>query len=365
MYKTTWAEIDLGALARNIRKARKALGGSSSLCGVVKADAYGHGAVEAARVFQKEGACFLAVANLREALDLRIAGIEGSIFTVGWTPPEGFEAAVEAGISLTVFSEDELNGLAEVAKRAGKKAKVHLKMETGMNRLGALWDGEIAELARKAAGFSEIEIEGVFSHFANAGIKDRESVEMQLSRYLKGIEQIKALGIKPGIRHIANSAALFYYPESHLDMVRFGAGVYGMGIDEAVGLELVMTLKSRISHLKEIATGERVSYRWIYESSKKTKIATLPIGYADGWTWALGGYEISRAGHKLPIVGEICMDQMMIDVSEWQGCQIGDEIILMGKGGPTPAELAKYAGITVLELPTRLAKRVPRVYVDE
>lgn len=364
MYRTTWAEIDLGALARNIRKSRSYLSSSSSICGVVKADGYGHGAAAVARTFLKEGARFLAVANVREALELRSAGIQESILVMGWTPAEAFRSAVLENISLTFFSDNDFEILDREAKNIGKKAKIHLKMETGMNRLGASWDSDILHLAKEAKKYSEIEIEGVFSHFANSNIKDTEMVMKQFERYNNGIMLLRSAGIDPGIRHIGNSAGLYYYPETHLDMVRVGGGAYGMGMDESIGLELVMTLKTRIAYVKDLEAGQIVGYDGSYRSKKQMKVATLPLGYADGWTWALKNFVFQKSGKKIPTVGNICMDQMMIDVSEWPECQIGDELVIFGRNGCTPQEIAAYARITEFEVPVRLGKRVPRIYIE-
>lgn len=364
MYRTTWAEIDLGAFARNIRKSRSYLSPSSSICGVVKADGYGHGVAPVARTFLREGARFLAVANVREALELRSAGIQGSILVLGWTPPEGFRAAILENLSLTFFSDRDFEILDQRAKELGKKAKIHLKMETGMNRLGASWDGTILHLAKEARKYSEIEIEGVFSHFANSDIKDTEMVMKQFERYNKGIALLRSAGIDPGIRHIDNSAGLFYYPETHLDMVRVGGGAYGIGMDESIGLELVMTMKTRIAYIKDLEAGEPIGYGGTFHSEKRMRIATVPLGYADGWTWALRNFVFQRKGRTLTTVGNVCMDQMMIDVSEWPDCQIGDELICFGKDGNTPREIAAYAGITEFEVPVRIGKRVPRIYIE-
>lgn len=364
MYQTTWAEIDLGALARNIRISQKYLSPSSSICGVVKADGYGHGAVAVARTFLKEGIRFLAVANLREALELRSAGIQGSILVMGWTPPEGFRAAILENISLTFFLDKDFEILEQRAKELGKKAKIHLKMETGMNRLGASWNDAILRLAKEVGKYPSIEIEGVFSHLASSDIKDTEMVMKQFERYNYGISLLRSAGIDPGIRHIDNSAGLYYYPETHLDMVRVGGGAYGMGMDESIGLELVMTLKTRIAYIKEIEEDEPVGYGGVYHSKKPMKVATLPVGYADGWTWALRNFVFQKNGRKLTTIGNICMDQMMIDISEWPDCQVGDELVLCGKEGSSPKEIAAYAGITEFEVPVRLGKRVPRVYIE-
>ena len=364
MYETTWAEIDLGALGRNIRKAKEQLSSSSSLCGIIKADGYGHGALQAARVYQQEGVHFFGVANLREALELRSGGIQSEILVLGWTPPEGFKAAMLENVSLTVFSNRDLAALAAEAKNFGKRAKVHLKMETGMNRLGAAWEGEILALAKEVSSFEDIEICGVFSHFTSADIKDTEWVMEQFRRYIHGLDLLKAAGISPGLRHICNSAGLMYYPETHLDMVRLGGGAFGLGIEKELGMETVMSFKTRISYIKTLPPEESVGYGRVFMNQRLRKIATLPVGYADGWTWAMGKFVFTHKGRKLLTLGNVCMDQLMIDVSDWPECQVGDEITLMGPGNATAAEIARYAGVTEYEIPVRIGKRVPRIYTE-
>ena len=364
MYQTVWTEIDLSALARNIRKAKEYLNPSSSLCGVVKADGYGHGAVRVAQIYQKEGIQFFAVSNLREALELRSGNIRGEILVLGWTPSEGFRDAVLENISLTVFSGIDLALLSQAAKSLGKKAKVHLKMETGMNRLGAAWNGEILDLAKEVRSFPDLEILGVFSHFSSADIKDSDWVMEQFRRFTHGLDLLQSAGISPGLRHICNSAGLMYYPETHLDMVRLGGGAFGMGIEQEIGLEPVMTFKVRVSYIKELPPDESVGYGRTFKNQRVRKIATLPVGYADGWTWAMRKYVFNYKGRQLPTLGNICMDQMMVDLSDWPECQVGDEIVLMGPQNASIKEIAEYAGVTEYEIPTRIGKRVQRIYRD-
>lgn len=364
MYKTTWVEVDLGILRQNIRKAKARMKETTLLCGAVKANAYGHGALEVAKVFVSEGAEFLGVANLQEAQELRAGGIQAKILVLGWTPPESFKQAVLENISLCCFSSEDLALLNQVAQSLGKKVSVHLKIETGMNRLGVSWDGEILTLAQEVLKYPYIKIEGVFSHFANADLKDTQRVNLQFARYQEGIALLKDAGISPGICHIANSAAIFYYPETQLDMVRLGAAAYGVGMDRETDVGLPMTLKTRISHIKYLAPHEPVGYGGTFQSDEMIRVATLPIGYADGWTWALRNFVIHYQGKRLRTVGNICMDQMMLDISEWKEAKVGDEIILMGPGGATPLEISKYVGVTEGELPTRIGPRVPRVYIE-
>ena len=362
MYQTTWVEVDRTSLISNIRSIRSRVKPDITLCGVVKADGYGHGSIEIAQVMAKEGISFFCVANLREGLELRRGGIQGKILVLGWTPPEGFAAALLEGISLTMFSSLDLECLNEEAKKQNKKAMIHLKVNTGLNRLGARWDGEILELARLASTSPEIQIEGTFSHLYNANARDDESVIKQVEKFNYALDLLEKAGIKAGIRHLANSAGTLFYPETHFDMVRPGEAFYGLSDYPDVIQEPVMTLKTRISFIKNLPVGETVSYGGNFQKDQVCRIGSLPVGYADGWTWAMRGYAIPYQGRKLPIAGNICMDQMMIDLTEWKECKVGDELVLFGKNGAKANEIADYVKIPTLEVATRIGKRVPRIY---
>ena len=362
MYQTTWAEIDRSSLLSNIRSLRSRVQPNVALCGVVKADGYGHGSIEVAQTMEKEGISFFGVANLREGLELRRGGIQGEILVFGWTPPEGFAAALLEGISLTMFSVLDLEALNEEAKKQNKKAKIHLKVDTGMNRLGARWDGEILELARQASSFSEIQIKGTFSHLYNANERDDQSVKNQVEKFSHALALLDQAGIKVGIRHLANSAGTLFYPDTHFEMVRPGEAYYGLSDYPDVIQEPVMTLKTRVAFVKNLPIGETVGYGGNFQKDQVCLIGSLPVGYADGWTWAMKGYVIPFQGRKLPIAGNVCMDQMMIDLTEWKECKAGDELVLFGKNGAKASEIAEYGKIATLEVATRIGKRVPRIY---
>lgn len=365
MYQTTWVEVDFKALRHNLKMIRSLIGFKTRICAVIKADAYGHGVIPVAREMQKEGIDFFSTANLREALEVREAGIENSLLVMGWTPPEGFEEAIRHEIALTFFDQRDVSHLSSEAKKQGKKARVHLKMETGMNRIGARWEKEVLDLAQAVDRDENLILEGVFSHFSSSDIKDTPWVEEQLRRYKEGIKLIEKAGIHPGIKHMANSGGVLFYPDSYFDMVRPGCAMYGTGFDREVGLEPMMTLKTRVGMLKEIEVGETVGYSRCFTATRPSKIATVPIGYADGWTWGMKGFSWKDDKGQITIAGNVCMDQMMLDVTDYEELKIGDEIILFGQDCSARNEdIAIHAGISELEPSVRIGKRVPRIYID-
>ncbi len=367
-----WAEVDLSAIAHNVREIRKITNPKAKLMAVVKANAYGHGAVSVAKVALANGAERLAVARLGEALDLRKQGIDCPILILGYTPPEQLEEVVENDITQTVFSLELAQGLNEAAKKVGRKAKVHIKIDTGMGRIGFVPGSEALKEIKEVVALPYLECEGIYTHFANADRKDKSYTKMQFSRFTDFISQLSSAGINFAIRHAANSAAIIDLPDSHLDMVRAGIIIYGLYPSNEVNkdkikLKPAMSLKARVAYVKKVPPGTCISYGSIYRAEKETVIASLPVGYADGYTRMLTGSEVLIHGQRAPVVGRICMDQCMINVEHVDNVKPGDEVVLFGKqqGNEIPIEeIAEKLGTINYEIPCMIAARVPRIYTN-
>lgn len=366
--RAAWAEVDLAAIHHNMTIIKKLLKPSTRFCAVVKADGYGHGSVAVANEAVKIGADYLAVAVLDEAVTLREGGLTLPILILGYTPPAQSHILVERGVTQTVFNMDQARALSAAGGALGRPAKVHLKVDTGMGRLG-LPPAEIAAFAKEVAQLPHLEIEGVFTHFAKADAADRAHVTAQFGRYKEALKSLDEAGIKIPIKHCANSAATMVMPEAHLDMVRPGIILYGLAPSDEVkwplDLRPAMRLKARIGMLKSVPAGTTVSYGCTFTTQKPSRIATLPIGYADGWSRMLSGKtEVLIGGRRAPQVGRICMDQCMVDVTALEGVKEGDEATLFGDPLLTTDEVAGKLGTINYELVCMVGKRVPRVYLN-
>jgi len=365
----TWAEVNLDAVAHNVQLAKKNLLTTTKLCAVVKADAYGHGAVRVAQEASRAGADFFAVAILQEAIELREAGIEKPILVLGSMLPGVAEYVVKYDISQTVFDEERLMALNYAGLKQGKKAKIHIAVDTGMHRIG-VHVKDAGTFAKLAAALPGIEIEGVFSHFATADADDKEYAAYQFHRFHEALKDIEAYGVKIPIRHIANSAAITELERYQIDMVRQGITLYGLHpahmIDCYSGFRPVMTVKATVSFVKTLPIGCSIGYGRTFTTTRPSAIATVPIGYADGVNRMLSnkGYMIVK-GKKAPIVGRVCMDQVMLDVTDIPDVQVGDEVVVFG-GSQLPFEqVAKWCDTICYELICAVSPRVPRVYVRD
>ncbi|MDO4178069.1 MAG: alanine racemase [Phascolarctobacterium sp.] len=362
-----WAEINLNAINNNIKVAKASLAGGAKLCAVVKADAYGHGAVRVAQECMAAGADFLAVALLQEGVILRDAGIEAPILVLGSLVAEEAETCVKYDIAHACYDEARLLALNEAALKLGKKAKIHIKLDTGMHRIGVKIEdaGKFAALAKSLPG---IEIEGCFSHFATADEESKAFSDLQFARYQEGVKLIEAAGVQIPIKHIANSAGIAELPQYHLDMARQGISLYGMRPGDFPEIykdyEPAMIIKAQIAFVKELEAGEPVGYGRTKYCERKTRVATLGLGYADGFNRHLSnkGYCVIN-GKKAPILGRICMDQSMIDVTEIPEAQVGTEVIVMGGRDLPMEDVAELAGTNPHEICCDINWRVPRVYV--
>lgn len=366
----TWTEISLENLEHNYRALRGCITPDCKLMAVVKANAYGHGAVRVAQKLEELGADMLAVAALDEALELRVCGIKLPILVLGVTPPEFADEVVAHEITQAVTDLDTAKALSDAAAAAGVCAKVHLKVDTGMGRLGVPGGDAkraAAELAALCA-FPNLEVEGIFTHFARAD-DDEKFTMLQFTRFLDVVETLgKDYGLTFQIRHCAASAAMLHYPCTHLDMVRPGIVLYGHypapsceGLD-GPGLLPMMTLKSRVVSVKALPAGSAVSYGGTYVLERDSRIAVLPIGYADGLSRALSGkLEVLLHGQRVPQLGRICMDLCMVDVTDIPEVKPGDIATIFGEELPLE-EKADAAGTIQYELLCAISRRVPRIY---
>ena len=374
LIRPAWAEINLDNLASNMRKIRRLAKDSAQVTAVIKADGYGHGAKYIAQTLLENGADRFAVAALDEALELRKFGITVPILVLGYTQPERAKAIVANDIEQAVYSYELAKGLSMEAVKQNKKVKVHIKLDTGMGRIGLRADESSIESIKEIYELPNMIIEGMFTHFAIADEKDKGYTKEQFSKFMWVSNRLEQEGIKIRLKHCGNSATIIDLPDMHLDMVRAGIILYGLAPSEDVELnriklEQVMSLKARVTHVKEINSGESVSYGRKFIASGKTKIASLPLGYADGYTRMLTGKaEALVDGVRVPVIGRICMDQCMIDVTGIEDVKVGDEVVLFGKQKNSFISIDKIAeklGTINYEVVCMIGKRIPRVYVKE
>lgn len=374
MDKRTWAEVDLDAIAHNIKEIRKITNPNAKIMAVVKADAYGHGFLEVAKTLLENGADRLAVAVLQEGKQLRSRGVTVPILILGASGEEAVEDLINFDITPSVFTYEFAKVLSYEAERKEKVTKIHIKIDTGMSRIGFLAgenNEEIVDEIIKISKLPYIEIEGIFSHFATSDEYDKSYTLLQYGRFMDVCNRLEEKGLTIPIKHICNSAGIMMYPEMHLDMVRPGVILYGMYPSDEVDksrLDLIpaMTLKSTITHIKEVEPGRGVSYGKEYITDKKTKIATVPIGYADGYLRKLAKHgKMIVDGVKVPIIGRICMDQCMIDVTNVHNIDKGDEVIIFGREGVTVDDLAEWLETINYEVSCVIGKRIPRIYTKD
>lgn len=371
-YHRIYAKIDLDAIEHNIDLVKDKIGNETKLLLVIKADAYGHGSVELAKTFG-EKADYFAVAEMNEALELRYAGIKKPILILGYTSPNLFKTALENDITLTMFQPEAIEKLSKEAVNAEKTAKIHFAVDTGMSRIGFSITENSADEAAKAAKLPGIFVEGIFSHFATAdGVDKRPSME-QREKYDKFIAMLKDRNVEIPIKHINNSAGILEF-DKYYDMAREGIILYGLypskEVEEELGerfkLRPAMELITHISHIKELEANRGISYGFTYVTDHKMRVATIPVGYADGYPRALSNKgEVLIHGKRCKILGRVCMDQMMVDISDVPEARIEDKVVLVGKDQNEfiPAEeLADAAYSFNYEFVCGIARRVPRVY---
>lgn len=365
-----YAEINLKNIKKNAQSVKKLTGKSVKLMAVIKADGYGHGAVECADTI-KDIADAFAVATIEEALSLRNHGIKNEILVLGYVFPGRYSEAIENDISLTVFDYDSALEISETAEKIGKEAILHIAVDTGMGRVGFFPDEQGAETVLKISELPMLVIEGLFSHFATSDEKDKTYSKEQTEKFLEFYELLLQKGVKIPIRHINNSAGIMELPDSAFDMVRMGIVLYGLYPSENVDKEKLsllpaMTLKSSVVYVKTVKKGTSVSYGRHFTASKDTRVATVSVGYADGYPRLLSGRgRVLINGKFASVIGNVCMDQMMVDITEIDDVKVGSEVVLMGESGEnriTADEIADLAGTINYEIVCGITGRVPRIY---
>ncbi|NQT70285.1 MAG: alanine racemase [Desulfobacteraceae bacterium] len=378
-----WAEIDLKAIAQNVRALRRITNSEARLMAVVKANAYGHGVIEVARRALESGADVLGVARLNEGIELRKAGFDAPTLIFGYTPPALAKKLLEFDLTQTVWSYQTAAALSSAVSES-KALKVHLKVDSGMGRLGLLPDccrlpaldahstakalGEVEAIASLAG----LQLEGVYTHFAAADSADKSYAGKQFEIFAEFLDEIRKAGLDIPVCHAANSAAIIDMPETHLDMVRAGISIYGLypsdEVDkDRIALQPAMALKSRVVHLKKVPAGFKVSYGMTHETSKPTTIASVPVGYADGFSRRLSSRgHMLVGGRRAPILGRVCMDTTMLDVGHVPGIDLEDEVVILGRqqdASITADEIAASLDTINYEIVSSLTARIPRIYL--
>lgn len=367
------AIVDLDAIASNIKNIRAKVDKNSGIIGIIKADAYGHGSVETAKVLLDNGADWLAVAVVDEGLNLRKNGITAPILLLGYTPELRLNDVINNGFIQTVYSYDTAKKLSEAASALGKKAVIHIKIDTGMGRIGYRVNEESADEIVKISKLPNIDVNGMFTHFSTADEADKAYTLEQYNKFVKMNDMLEKRGLHIPVKHAANSAAIMDFDNMMFNMVRPGIILYGAYPSDEVkkenlSLSPAMSIKTHVSYVKDVNEGDSISYGRKYTAPSKRRIATIPVGYADGFirAYSKGGKVLIR-GEYAPIVGRICMDQFMVDVTDIDGVEVNDEVVLMGRQGDkeiTADFIASVLDTINYEVFCTLSKRVPRQYIQ-
>lgn len=369
-----WAEIDLDAIAHNTREIKKLTGSEVEMMGVVKADAYGHGVLEVVRTLLDNGVTQLAVSMLDEAIQIRKMGIDVPILVLNYTDPARADEIIHNRVTQTVFSTDLAQALSAAAVRLGKDVRIHVKVDTGMTRVGFIPGYNAVRNIMEISRLPGIILEGIFTHFASADESDKSYTLMQFERFMNLCTELIRAGIHIPVKHVCNSAGILQYPEMHLDIVRPGIILYGLypsrEVAGKIDLRPAMTLKANVIFVKDVDKDTYVSYGRTFRTDRKSRIATIPIGYADGYTRLMSNKgRMLVNGEYAPVIGRICMDQCMLDVTDLKhDVHVGDEVVIFGKQNGSCIsvdEIADQVGTINYELVCIIGKRIPRVYLKE
>lgn len=369
--RPVWAEINLDTIATNTKNIKKLIG-DKELIAIVKADCYGHGAVDVVPTLLENGASRLAVAMLTEAIELRENNINAPIVILGYTPLYLGEELINYDIEQTVYDLDYAKELSKIALSLNKKAKIHIAIDTGMGRIGFLPGDDTVKTINEVYNLEGLEVIGIYSHFSTSDEKDKSYANEQLFKFKKVMADLKALGIEIPLKHISNSGAIIDMPETYLNGVRPGIILYGYYPSKEVSkdnlsVKPALTLKAKVAHVKELHKDMYISYGKTFKTNKKTIVATLPIGYGDGYPRALSeNAKVIVNGKFASILGRICMDQCMIDVTDIENIKTGDEVIILGGEGDlkfNADDMAEALGTINYEILCRIKSRIPRVYI--
>jgi alanine racemase len=373
-YYRVQANVNLAAIRQNLLEVRKQISKDTKLMVIIKADAYGHGAVPLAKMLENgNNVDAYGVAIIEEAVELREAGITKPILVLGYTPKEQYDLVVAYDVAQTIFQYEMAEALSEEAKRQGKTAKIHIKVDTGMSRIGFTDNHESIEEIKKIAALPAVELEGLFSHFARADETDKTSTIEQLNRYIDFNQMLEQENIVIPVKHLSNSAGIIEFPQAYFNMVRCGIATYGIYPSDQVSqneIKLIpaMELKTHVIYVKDVEAGVGISYGATFVTNKKTRIATIPVGYADGYSRNLSNSgKVIIHGQYAPIIGRICMDQFMVDVTDIEDVKQGDTVTLLGREQEafiSAEELAQWSHSFAYELVCTVGKRIPRVYSD-
>ncbi|MBI2874552.1 MAG: alanine racemase [Firmicutes bacterium] len=368
--RPVWVDVDLDAVADNLRSIKGVVGPTPEIMAVVKANGYGHGAVQIARVALENGATRLGVATVDEGLELRKAGFGVPILVLGYTSPEQAREVVRYGLTQTVYTLANAQALSEAAVEARRRIRVHLKVETGLGRLGVQHGEAAVVLARRLLRLPSLEVEGIFTHLAAAG-SHLDFTRLQIDLFQETLSRLRREGIEFPLAHAANSAGAIAHPESCFDMVRVGIALYGLLPGPTLGekvsfLRPALSWLARVAHAKRVKSGTTIGYGRLFKAPVETTIATLPLGYADGYSRVLTGKaQVLVEGKRLPVVGAVCMDQIMIDAGALPGIEEGEAVHLIGRSGGdeiSADEVARWMGTINYEIVCAISRRVPRVY---
>jgi len=372
-FNRSWAEVSLDNIAHNVREIRRITEKKTEIMGVVKADAYGHGVMETVKTLLDNGVTRLAVSMLDEAIQLRKNGITVPILILSYTDPARADEIVQYDVTQTVFSHDLAEALSQAGVKSHKNVKIHIKIDTGMTRVGFMPGYSAVKNVLQISKLPRIVVEGLFTHFASADEKDKSYTYMQFERFMSICSELNRIGLYIPIKHVANSAAVIEFPEMHLDMIRPGIIMYGLypsdEVDKSkIHLKPAMQLKSNVILVKDVEENTCISYGRRYVTKCRSKIATIPIGYADGYSRLLTNKaRIFINGQYAPVVGSICMDQCMVDITGLDcDVAVGDEVVLFGTQGENSIpveEIAHKIGTINYEIVCIVGKRIPRVYM--
>lgn len=362
-----WAEVNLDKVRHNAEEIRRYVGPDVKIMAIVKANGYGHGAVPLSLELQTLADMFGA-AILEEAVQLRQAGIAKPILILGYTRPEDYPQVIRNRLTQTLFSLDQALALDKAAEAALKTVRIHVKIDTGMNRLGFPDDDATLEILKTIDALPHLELEGIFSHIANGGLPDLSYSLRQQERFAVFLEKAEAILGRRLLRHLANSATLVEFPEAHLDMVRPGLMLYGSFSTAhpnaaALRLEKILTLKGILSQVREVGPGEPVSYNGTFVTTRKTRIGVLPLGYGDGFSRGLSNKgRVLVDGRSVPVIGNVCMDQLMLDLTDLPEAHVGQEVIIYGEENPVE-DFAALLDTISYEVYCNISERIPRIYV--
>ena len=374
-YSRVYAKIDLDAIAYNMEQMKQNIRPETKVMAVIKADGYGHGAVQIAEMMERWNYIWgFAVATLDEAVVLRTEGIQKPILVLGCVFPDQYMEMLKYEIRMNIYTEEMAESISRMAAREGKTAYMHIKLDTGMSRLGFGINEQSVETIKRISKMPNVNMEGIFTHFTKADEKDKSFTKKQIQEFVWMTERLKEKNVRFAYEHCSNSAGIIDVPGANFDIVRAGISTYGLYPSEEVDktnvkLKPALALKSHVAFVKEIESGTPVSYGGTFVAKEKMKIATIPVGYADGYPRSLSnkGYVLIR-GKKAPILGRVCMDQFMVDVTQIEGVSFGDKVTMIGKDGNEilPVEvLSELSGRFNYEFVCDLGKRIPRVYVRD